>query len=100
MSAEHTSNRANILETLFDPVYRNKFIGLMRSRLARYGARLSTDPQSLGMDDGTNMVKVVLNDIASASQAALSAGQVLVALFTGHRPAFPRMKRSGHCSWP
>jgi putative nucleotidyltransferase with HDIG domain len=82
MSLNHTG-RVNILETLFDPVYRTKFINLMKSRLARYGADLSSDPHPVDGEDNTNLVKVLLNDIASAIQTGLSAEQVLVALFTG-----------------
>lgn len=82
MSLNHTG-RVNILETLFDPVYRTKFINLMKSRLARYGADLSSDPHPVDGEDNTNLVKVLLNDIASGIQTGLSAEQVLVALFTG-----------------
>ena len=83
MAANQASSRANILETLFDPVYRAKFIDLMRSRLARYGAELADSPHVEESEDAKNLVKVVLSEIASAIQTGLSAQQVLVALFTG-----------------
>jgi putative nucleotidyltransferase with HDIG domain len=83
MSLNHTSSRVNILETLFDPVYRAEFINLMKTRLARYGAELSSDPHAVDAEDSTNLVKILLCDIASAIQTGLSAEQVLVALFTG-----------------
>lgn len=74
-------SRINVLETLFDPVYRSKFIDLMRSRLQRYGAELKSDSNAIEAEDSMNLVKIVLSDIAQAIQAGLAAEQVLVALF-------------------
>ncbi len=81
MKAERTGNRIGILETLFDPVYGTRFIDLMKRRLARYGVMLESDPYGVETEDGKNLVKVVLGDIAAAIRAGLSAEQVLVALF-------------------
>jgi len=83
MAGNQAGSRINILETLYDPVYRAKFIKLMKTRLARYGADLTSDPHAVGAEDSTNLVKMVLADIASSIQAGISAEQVLVALFTG-----------------
>jgi putative nucleotidyltransferase with HDIG domain len=83
MGANQSVSRVNVMETLFDPVYRAKFVGLMKSRLARYGAHLSSDPHSVDDADSANLVKTVLSDTASAIQQGLGADQVLVALFTG-----------------
>ncbi|MGD9140157.1 MAG: HDOD domain-containing protein [bacterium] len=82
MKTLHTGNRINILETLFDPVYRAKFVDLMKSRLHRYGAELKGDSHTIETEDTKNLVRIVLNDIAVAIQEGLSAEQVLVALFT------------------
>jgi putative nucleotidyltransferase with HDIG domain len=83
MTVNHAGSRVNILETLYDPVYRAKFIDLMKSRLSRYGTELKSDPHSIEAEDSKNLVKIVLSDIATSIQAGLSAEQVLVALFTG-----------------
>jgi putative nucleotidyltransferase with HDIG domain len=86
MTPNQAGGEVNILETLFDPVYRAKFIKLMRTRLARYGAELESEPDAMDMEDSRNLIKTVLSDIASAIKAGLSADQVLVALFTGPGP--------------
>ena len=83
MAGNQVGSRINILETLYDPVYRAKFIRLMERRLARYGATLTSDPHMVETEDSTNLIKMVLGDIAAAIQSGTSAEQVLVALFTG-----------------
>ncbi len=83
MAGNQASSRSNILETLYDPVYRAKFMKLMERRLSRYGAELANGPIGAETGDCTNLVKTVLNEVASAIQTGTSAEQVLVALFTG-----------------
>jgi putative nucleotidyltransferase with HDIG domain len=83
MEGNQVGGRTDILETLHDPVYRTKFIELMKSRLGRYVTELASDPQEMATEDGADVVKKVLSHIASAIQGGISAEQVLVALFTG-----------------
>jgi putative nucleotidyltransferase with HDIG domain len=82
MMTNHGSSRVNIIETLFDPVYRTEFVKLMRVRLARYGAELAGDQRAIEAEDGKDLVENVLGGIASGIKAALSASQVLIAVFT------------------